>query len=103
VLLLRCVHPFDPLSSPDRFRIALDRCDLALQPTSLCKRDCKLLLKLADIGMELVDAAEVLGAMMDADNNKQPEKRRNKKSNPEIQQVSKMSVASRSRGGATHA
>jgi hypothetical protein len=49
-----------------------------LQLASLRKRDCKLLLKLADIGVELVDAAEAWGAKMDAENNKQPEQRRNK-------------------------
>ena len=68
----------DALGNPGRFRIAFDRCDLALQPASLRKRDCKLFLKLANVGVELVDASEAQGAMMDADNNKQPEQRRNK-------------------------
>src|SRR6516165_1981646 len=56
---------FDALISPGQLHIAFHRRDLALQLASLFKRDCKLLLKLADIGVGLVDAAEASEAIMD--------------------------------------
>jgi hypothetical protein len=55
-----------------------DHGDLALQFAPLPKCDGKLFLKLADVGVKLVDAAEVWGAMTVAETNEQAKERRNK-------------------------
>jgi hypothetical protein len=54
-----------------------------LQLASLSKRDCKLLLKLVDVGAKLVGAAEVF-PIVEMDDNKQSDQRRDEDADPEI-------------------
>jgi len=63
---------------PSQFRIEFDRCDLALQLASVTERDCKLFLKLANVGLEF----EARGAIMDVENDEQAERCRNNESDP---------------------
>ena len=56
-----------------RLHIAFHRRDLALQLASIFKRDCKLLLKLTDIGVGSVDAAQACEAIMYVESDQQAE------------------------------